>query len=278
MFGQTFYFQTLRKYVVLFGSLFKDIEINREDKNGNVTGVIKVPITYAPKDKMMARVMEDPTIQRATAVPTLPLMSFEMGPPTYDATRKLATINKISVIDPTTKSNMKYQYNPVPYNIAFKLYVYSKAIEDGNKIIEQILPFFTPDWTTSVNLIPEMNVTMDVPVVLNTVSFDDTYDGDFNNRRAIIWTLDFTLKGYIYGPVRSNGVIQFIDTNFYVAPTANVYAAIGNTAVSELMTIQPGLTSNGQPTSNISLTIPYQQISVTDDYGYIELIGNPLER
>lgn len=273
MFGQNFYFSLIRKYVILVGTLVNDIVIIKTDKSGNQTGIIKVPVTYAPKDKMLARVLQDPDISRQTATPTLPLISFEMGQIRYDGTRKLNTVGKIAV--KKDSNNFKYQYNPVPYNFEFKVYIYVKNTEDGTKIIEQILPYFTPDWTTTVKLIPEVEEIKDIPVILNDVKYEDTYDKDFKERRAIIWTLDLTLKGYLYGPVKSAGIIKFINTTFYIpngVPDGQLQNAVGNTSPSEKISIQPGLTVNGTPTSNISLTIPYQEIEVSDDYGFIDII------
>jgi hypothetical protein len=130
----------------------------------------------------------------------------------YDGSRKLITTNRIAAKDPDNPNNFKYQYNPVPYNFGFRLYVYVKNAEDGTKIIEQILPYFTPDFTISVNLIPEINVTMEIPVIMNSISQDDTYEGNFTERRSIIWTLDFTLKGHIYGPIKKSAIIKFANS------------------------------------------------------------------
>ena len=210
MFGDPFYFSLIRKYVILMGTLVNNIRITRTDKNGNVTALLKVPVTYAPKDKMLARVFQDPNIDRQTAVAPLPLISFEMGQMKYDGSRKLPTINRIAVKKASEADKFKYQYNPVPYNIEFKVYIYAKNAEDGTKIIEQILPFFTPDWTTTVSLIPEMEVTMDIPIILNNISYNDTYDGQFVKRRAIVWSLDFVCKGFLYGPVKSGGIIKIL--------------------------------------------------------------------
>lgn len=264
------------------GTLLNDIRITRTDSSGNVTSLLKVPITYAAKDKMLARVLQDPGIDRPTATTPLPMISFEMGKMAYDGTRKLNTIGKVSVKDPDDASKFKYQYNPVPYNIQFKAFVYAKNAEDGTKIIEQILPYFTPDWTTTVNLIPEVNVTMDIPIVLNNIGYSDNYDGEFEKRRAIIWELDFTLKGYIYGPVKTSGIIKFIKTNFYIPSVADgkLAEAKGVTPVAERITIQPGLDANGNPINyyggpNANTgTLPYVEINADDDYGFITQIYN----
>jgi hypothetical protein len=272
MFGQNFYFSTIRKYVTLFGTLFDDISIIRTDKNNTPVAVIKVPITYAPKEKMLARLQQDPNIDRPSATVPLPYMSFEMTNLKYDSSRKLNTIGRISSANNSINNKYNYQYNPVPYDIGFRLYVYVKNAEDGTKIIEQILPFFTPDFTTTLKLIPELEVRMDIPTVMNSISQDDTYDGSFTERRAIIWTLDFTMKGYIYGPVKKSPVILFANTLFYT-PRGDIKEAVGVEDYVSYVHIQPGLTANGQPTSNAELSIDPHDILATDDYGYVIEIG-----
>jgi len=259
-----FYFQSIRKYTVLFGSLFDDIRIIRNDSSGSMVDLIKVPITYGPRDKMLARVEQDPNISRQTAI-QLPIMSFEMIGMEYDGARKLPATNRMNV--PSSITNVfNSQYTPVPYNIGYALHVYVKNAEDGLKIIEQILPYFTPDYTLKVNLIPETNIIIDVPIVLDKVELDDKYEGSFKERRALIWTLTFTLKANIYGPVANTGVILFADTNFYVTDSTGATNRIITT------TVQPGLTANGQPTSNAAQSVPANTISVTSDYGFIETI------
>ena len=282
MFGTPFYFSLIRKYVILVGTLFNNIKISKTDSDGNTVSLVKVPITYAPKDKMLARVIQDPGIDRPSATIPLPAISFEMGKMAYDGSRKLNTIGRVSVKDADNPSNFKYQYNPVPYNIAFQVHVYAKNAEDGTKIIEQILPYFTPDWTTTVSLIPETNINMDIPVILNNISYSDNYDDTFSERRAIIWTLDLVLKGYLYGPVKKSGIIKFVNTNFYLpdVPDGQLNTAVGNSNVVEKVTTQPGLNANaepinyfGGPNSNTG-TIAYSSIEEDDNYGYIIQIYN----
>jgi hypothetical protein len=268
-----FYFSTIRKYVSLFGTLFNNIRITRTDADGKITDLIRVPITYGPKEKMLARVTQDPNIDKQAAM-QLPVMSFEMVGFEYDGKRKLTNVGKVFVADPANPNIIKYQYNPVPYNIGFKLSVYVKNAEDGSKIIEQILPYFTPDWTTTIFLIPEMNVTMDIPIIMNNIQMQDTYDGDFKDRRALIWTLDFTLKGYFYGPVKTSKVIKFANTEFFV-PSGPISSAVGVTSPSAHISIQPGLQSNGAPTSNSALSIPVADIIATDNFGFVTDIKEP---
>jgi len=284
MFGKPFYFSLIRKYVILMGTLLNNVRITRTDKDTHLTtAVMKVPITYSPKDKMLARVMQDPALDRGTGAPPLPMISFEMGQMKYDPDRKLNTIGrstvKMSAAD-NSPSKFKYQYNPVPYNIEFKVYVYAKNVEDGTKIIEQILPYFTPDWTTTCNLIPEMEIAMDIPIILKNIQLEDKYDGAYKDRRTIIWSLDFLLKGYLYGPVKNTAIIKFVDTNFYIPETDKIADGVGKTKIAEKVTIQPGLTANGEPINytggpNNSLgTIPYTQIEADDDYGFITMTYN----
>jgi hypothetical protein len=270
MFNQNFYFQTLRKYVTLFGTLFNEIHVVRHDPHDKITAFIRVPITYSPKEKMLARVNQDPNIDRQSATIPLPLMAFEMTDIRYDSSRKLRTTGRTSVMS-TDSNKLQYQYNPVPYDIGFRLYVLVKNAEDGTKIVEQILPYFTPDFTVTVNLIPEMAVNVDIPVVMNSISQDDTYDGGFTERQAIIWTLDFTVKGYIYGPIKTGAIIKFANTVLYT-PTVQdgqLNTVIGTIDPITYTQIQPGLTVDGQPTSNASNSIPVINIKATDDFGYV---------
>lgn len=283
MFGHTWYFSTIRKYVILFGTLFNDVYITRTNTAGTTTHLLKVPLSYAPKEKMLARLDNDPNIDRETAV-LLPRMSFEMTSVTYDGSRKLNTLGRVAVKD-TSANKLKYQYNPVPYNFEFSLQIYVKNAEDGTKILEQILPFFTPEWNSTVNLIPEMNITMDIPVVLNNISVEDTYEGNFDVRRALIWTLNFTLKGYIYGPVKKTAIIKFANTNFYIPDSSivNLKDAVGNSTPVDRVTVAPGLNANGDAVnvrtglyangdymSNVASTsISRSNIEADDDYGFI---------
>ena len=264
-----FYFSLIRKYIITFGTLFNSIYIERTDRDGNKLVRVKVPITYGPKDKALTRVFQDPDVDRPTATFPLPMMTFEMTGFDYDGSRKLQTINR-NAYNSTDKSRRLYQYNPVPYNIGFQLSILVKNAEDGTKIVEQILPYFTPDWTVTALLVPEMDIKHDIPVILNRVSLDDVYEGEFQNRRTMVWILDFTLKGYLYGPVKSTKVIKYVIGQLYnkIDETADPVASV---------TVQPGLLANGAPTSNSSLSIPVDEIVATDDFGFVITIDDPLE-
>ncbi len=203
MFGTYFYHQTSRKMVVGFGTLFNTLEVQRTDSSGDVTEVIKIPLSYGPKDKMLTRISADPNLNPKVAL-TVPRMGFELTSMTYDSARKLNTMNR-NVAKGTT--GLKKQFSPVPYNWEFSLYIFVKNAEDGTQILEQILPFFTPEFTVSMTLISSMSVKHDIPLVLNSVTSEDTYEGDFATRRSIIWTLSFTMKGYLYPNIVDNAKV-----------------------------------------------------------------------
>ena len=219
MFGTYFYHQTSRKMVVAFGSLFNTIEVRRTDSAGAVTEVVKIPLSYGPKDKMLTRISADPNLNPKVAL-TVPRMGFELTSMSYDGVRKLNTMNR-NVKKGTT--GLKKQFNPVPYNWEFSLYVFVKNAEDGTQILEQILPFFTPDFTVTMTLISSMSVKHDIPLVLTSVTSEDTYEGDFATRRSIIWTLSFTMKGYLYPSITDNAKVitsSIVDTHLMSAATA----------------------------------------------------------
>jgi len=236
--------------------LFNDIYLNRPDPTHNEIHTIKVPVTYGPKEKVLARLTADPSLNRKAAV-ILPIISFEMTDINYDGSRKLNTIGK----------RYKKDIDPVPYNINFSLSVLVKNTDDGTRIIEQILPFFTPEWTVTVNMIPDMDVTMDIPIILNDVRVSDSYEGDFETRRALEWNMTFTLKGYLYGPIHKAGIIKFANSSIFNSLSSN-------TELSNVV-VQPGLLANGSPTTSSNLTISRDLIYPDNDFGYIVRYDEP---
>ncbi len=218
MFGTYFYHQTSRKMVVAFGSLFNSIEVRRTDSSDAVTEVIKIPLSYGPKDKMLVRISQDPNLNPKVAL-TVPRMGFELTAMTYDGVRKLNTMSR-NVKKGTT--GLKKQFQPVPYTWDFSLYVFVKNAEDGTQILEQILPFFTPEFTVTMNLVSSMSEKRDIPLVLTSVTSEDTYEGDFATRRSIIWTLSFLMKGYLYPSVADNAKVietSVVDTHLMSSVT-----------------------------------------------------------
>lgn len=226
--GQVYYHGAIRKTIVAFGRLFADIKIQRQLKDGSdaVEQVVAVPLAYAPKEKWIVRLEQDPSLTNHTYV-TLPRMSFEITGYAYDPTRKLNKMNKITCTKNTNAGNPNRGnvFTPVPYNIDISLYILTKTQEDAMAILEQILPTFNPEYTLAVNAVPEMNIVQDIPVVLNSVTLQDDYDGDFETRRFVTHTLNFTLKTNIYGAVNSQGVINNINVNVSEDPSVKYTAS-----------------------------------------------------
>lgn len=237
--SNVFYHGLIRKTIVAFGSLFSDIYIDRK-QGDSVTGEtiqrLQIPLAYAPKEKWIVRLDSDPNLEQHTYT-TLPRMSFEILGYSYDAQRKLNRMQQIkcgSGID-----SMTYMYTPVPYNIEISLYVLTKTQEDGLQIIEQILPTFTPEYTLAINAVPDMNVVQDIPVILNSVSVSDEYDGDFQTRRFVTHTLNFTLKTSLFGAVSGQAVISQVEANIglnNIDDPNRIYVATGDATTATVST------------------------------------------
>ena len=216
MFGTYFYNESMRRMTIGFGQIFNNIQIKRKDSNGNITQSIRVPLAYAPKEKFLARLDAQPNLDEREFAITLPRMSFEISGISYDASRKLTRVQKFKHVKSGVDGKvLNYNYTPVPYNISYNLYSFTASAEAGLQIIEQILPFFQPDFTVTVNAIPELNIKRDIPIVLNSVNYEDTYEGDFSRRRAVIYTLGFTAKTYLFGPASTQKVIKETQSDIY---------------------------------------------------------------
>ena len=214
MLGQQFYHETVRKVVVAFGTMFNDIHLVRKDNDGNITQTMKVPLAYGPRQKFLVRLREDADLTKQVAV-TLPRLGFEITGLSYDPGRKLNRVQQFRKVKGTTTKQLDVQYMPVPYNVDFELYILSKQSDDALQIVEQILPYFQPDYTVTINDNTDMGIKRDVPVILNTVGYEDDYEGEFTARRSIIYTLAFTAKFYLYGPVTSSKVIKTVQVDQY---------------------------------------------------------------
>ena len=215
MLGQYFYNQSTRNVVVAFGTLFNTIQLHKKDGSGNIVQSMKVPLAYGPKQKWLSRLTEDPNLSKKVAV-TLPRIGFEISGITYDPARKLQKTVKVKkVADGIDNNQVKSGFMPVPYNINFELYVLSKNSDDALQIVEQILPFFQPDYTVTMKEIPELDIIRDVPIILNSVGYEDDYEGSFTSRRSIIYTLSFTAKYYMYGPVSASNIIRRVQVDQY---------------------------------------------------------------
>ena len=216
MFGRQFYHESLRKIVVAFGTIFNNIVIVRQDSDGGTIQRLKVPLAYSPKEKFLTRLEQQPNLDQREMAISLPRMGFEISGLSYDSSRKLQRVGKFKNVNTSDAGKQYYQYNPVPYNLSFNLYSFTATAEDGLCIIEQILPYFQPDYTVTINAIPEMGIKRDVPITLNSVNYEDTYDGAFTTRRAVNYTLGFTAKTYLYGPLHSSKVIKETQADMFV--------------------------------------------------------------
>jgi len=242
MLDQRFYWGTIRKAIVAFGNIFNSITINRTDSNGEIIGIQRVPLSYSPKQKFLARIQQQPDVDFNQFNVILPRMGFELTSIAYDPNRKVSPIQQTRNLNSATTASA--QYAPTPYNLKVTLYVYARNQDDGLQIIEQILPYFNPDYNLTLKAIPELHIQNDLPVILESISFQDQYEGDWITRRAIVWSLDFLLKLNFYGPVNKQGVIKRVLTNtFNDATSAQIQKATVET----------------DPTS----------ANVTDNYGYI---------
>jgi hypothetical protein len=217
MLNQKFYWGTIRKSIVAFGNMFNNIYIDRLNAEGAVEQTLKVPLAYAPKTKFIARIQAQPQSYEQSFQTYLPRMGFEMVGISYDPMRRVSLVQQNRAVN-NTSTTMNAQYAPTPYNIDINLYVYTKNQDDGLQIIEQILPYFNPDFNLSLNAVPALGIKNDLPVLLNSISYEDEYEGDFSQRRAIIWTLNFTLKLNFFGPISKQGIIRTTSVDTFSNP------------------------------------------------------------
>ena len=232
MLGQYFYHEILRKTVIGFGTLFNGIEIRHDADDGASVSRMKVPLAYGPMQKFLAKIEQQPTLKGRPAI-TLPRMSFEMTTINYDSSRKASITQTFRSYNTGNLNNVKKVFMPVPYNIGFTLSIATKLNDDMLQIMEQILPYFQPGLNITLNLVSSINEKRDIPIILETINMSDDYEGSFDNRRAMITTLQFTAKIYLFGAVADNpdalikrvNVDYFTDTNRVVAKREQRYSA-----------------------------------------------------
>jgi|TARA_Y100000015_G_scaffold9788_1_gene9301 hypothetical protein len=195
-----FYNEILRRTIISFGTLFNSITIKQTNSSDNVVSVVRVPLAYGPTQKFLARLEQSPDLSKSTAM-TLPRMSFEFTGLTYDSTRKVSTTQQYTVKDPDNGSESKKVFMPVPYNMQFELSIMTKLNDDALQIVEQILPYFQPAYNLSVELVESIQEKRDIPIILENITMQDDYEGDYTTRRVLLYTLRFTAKTYLFGPV-----------------------------------------------------------------------------
>ena len=195
-----FYNEILRRTIISFGTLFNSITIKQTNSSDNVVSVVRVPLAYGPTQKFLARLEQSAELSKSTAM-TLPRMSFEFTGLTYDSTRKVSTTQQYTVKDPDNGSESKKVFMPVPYNMQFELSIMTKLNDDALQIVEQILPYFQPAYNLSVELVESIQEKRDIPIILENITMQDDYEGDYTTRRVLLYTLRFTAKTYLFGPV-----------------------------------------------------------------------------
>jgi len=214
MLGNYFYHQNIRKTIVAFGNLFNTITVKHKDGDNNSYSEIRVPLAYGPTQKFLARLEQQADLNKPIAI-TLPRLSFEMNSLKYDAARKSSVAQSFKALSDDNK--IKRVYLPVPYNIGFELNIMSKLNDDALQIIEQILPFFQPAFTVTIDMIDSIGEKKDIPIVLDDISFRDDYEGDFSTRRILLYTLQFTAKTYLFGPISDSteSIIKKVQVDMY---------------------------------------------------------------
>ena len=215
MLGNYYYHQITRKTIIAFGTLFNEIYIKHKNSDDDIISDMRVPLAYGPTQKFLAKIEQQEKLNKAVAI-TLPRMSFEMTSIQYDATRKAGVTQTFKASDGT---NLKKVFMPVPYNIGFELNILTKLNDDALQIVEQILPYFQPSFNLTVDLIDSIGEKRDIPIVLDSVSFQDDYEGDFSTRRSLIYTLQFTAKTYLFGPIAdsTDGLIRKVQVDMYAS-------------------------------------------------------------
>jgi len=246
MFGDHFYHATMRKSVAVFGTLFNNIRVIRKASGGGVLNQVKVPLAYGPKQKFLARLDQETGIDAPLAI-KLPRMAFEITSLELDQTQKLQKRNVISESHGSDVNKKKTIKHHTSYNIGMSLYIMVKNQDDGLQIVEQILPFFQPEYSVTIKPVDGFDHKQDVQVILGNVNIDDQYEGGFEERRVLIYQLDFTMKMKFYGPTADVNVIREINIDFHDKENATktfeqMDFTVGNTDTADSYTVTTTIT------------------------------------
>ena len=261
MFGNHFYHQKIRKCVAIFGAMFNNLYVLRKDSNGNVVSQVKVPLSYAPKDKYLERIRENANLSENTQVAIkLPRMSFEITSFTYDADRQLTKLSNFTTKG-TANSNRQKFYSPVPYSINFQLNIYAKNQDDALQLVEQIIPTFNPQYSLTIKPFATEypDFKEDIPIIIQGVSFADDFEGALDQRRTILYTLDFEMKVQFYGNITSGSIIREVNTDLYIIePNEN--------ALAEKLVVTPNPTDIiGLADSDFGFTVDINSLDTIED-------------
>jgi len=273
MFGY-FYNEILRRTIISFGTLFNNISIQQE------YSVVNVPLSYGPTQKFLARIEQSPDLNKPTAI-TLPRMSFEFTGLTYDASRKVTTTQQFVVKDPSDNTETKKAFMPVPYNMQFELSVMTKLNDDALQIVEQILPYFQPAYNLTVELVSTIQEKKDIPVVLENITMEDDYEGDFTKRRVLLYTFRFTAKTYLFGPVSSatKDIIKKATVNYLTGTdTSNTERALSYSVEPRAIKNYTGdaATNLSDDVTKIAKTINVDSASGLNTKTYVDLNGETI--
>ena len=271
-----FYNEILRKTIISFGTLFNGISITHTDSSDATVNVTKVPLAYGPTQKFLARLTQQPDLNRATAI-TLPRMSFEFTGLTYDPSRKVTTTQQIVVQDPDSNADIKKVFMPVPYNMQFELAIMCKLNDDALQITEQILPYFQPAYNLSVQLVSGIKEKRDIPIVLENITFQDDYEGDFDTRRVLLYTLRFTAKTYLFGPVSSatKDIIKKTTVSYLAGGSKSVERDISYSVTPRAIKDYTGdvITTLSEDIGTTEVIIPVESVSGISTKKYYDLGG-----
>ena len=249
-----FYNEILRRTIISFGTLFNNISITHTDSSDNTLSVTKVPLSYGPTQKFLARLTQSPDLNQSTMI-TLPRMSFEFTGMTYDPSRKVTTTQQFVVQDPTTDTpSEKKAYMPVPYNMQFELSIMCKLNDDALQIVEQIVPYFQPAYSLAVDLVSTIGEKRDIPVTLENITMDDQYEGDFSTRRVLLYTLRFSAKTYLFGPVSSTAadIIKKVSIGYIAADSSGKEARTGGRDLTYSVTPRATKNYDGIDATNLT--------------------------
>jgi hypothetical protein len=284
MFGTYFYNETIKRCVSVFGTLFNNIQIKKTKADGTILTTQLVPISYGPAQKFLQRLAEEPDLQdKSRSAISLPRMAFQLDGFNYDSQRqqnKLIRSNKTTT--ETTGTSRKFQYAPAPYDLNFTLSVLAKNMTDALQVVEQILPYFQPEYTVTMKMIDDMSDNRDVPIVLNDISFSDEFEGGLEDRRVIEYTLSFTMKTYFFGPVYTGNIIRNVIERTYINEGQNNFTTTEideSGLVKEVKHYEPAFTEVANAVSN-STTVTFDtainnSISDGDEVFGTNLSTNP---
>jgi len=272
-----FYNEVFRKTIIGFGTLFNQIRVETKDDSGNTKSSIKVPLAYAPKQKFLARLEQQPDLNKSVQL-TLPRMSFEFVGLSYDASRKPTATQTFLTKSPSGGTGIQKQFLPVPYNMEFELSIYTKHNDDMLQIVEQILPYFQPAYTITIELLEPVAEKRDIPVRLDNIDMEDNYEGDFSERRALIYTLRFTVKTHLFGPVGKSAekdIIKRVSVG-YVADGSTRDVTYSVTPVAAKNYTGPSVTTSAQDIQIADTTIEVVDASSIPENSYISLNSETL--